>query len=94
MSIVITGTPGVGKHTITRELTKRLDLSIIDINKIAKEGGLFEKNNDVNEVDIFKLERILEENLSEKNVVVGHLVPYAIKKNKIENNDCFATKSL
>ncbi|MGB0855864.1 MAG: adenylate kinase family protein [Nitrosopumilus sp.] len=84
MSIVITGTPGVGKHTITRELAKRLDLSIIDINKIAKEEGLFEKNNDVNEVDIVKLERILEENLTEKNVVVGHLAPYAIKKNKLK----------
>ncbi len=84
MSIVITGNPGVGKHTITQKIAEKLELSIIDINSIAKEAGLFEKNNDVNDVDTTKLEKILEQKISGKNVIVGHLAPYVLNKNKIK----------
>jgi len=84
MSIVITGNPGVGKHTITQEIAEKLELSIIDINSIAKDAGLFEKNEDVNDVDTSKLEKILEQKISEKNVIVGHLAPYVFDKNKVK----------
>ena len=84
MSIVITGNPGVGKHTITEKIADILELSIIDINKIAKNSGLFEKNEDTNDVDIEKLEKILEQKISEKNIIVGHLAPYVLHKNKIK----------
>lgn len=83
MSIVITGNPGVGKHTITREIVKILGVSIIDINKIAKDVGLFEKNGDTNDVDTKKLEKILETKLSDKNIIVGHLAPYVLAKNNV-----------
>ena len=66
MSIVITGNPGVGKHTITRELAKRLDLPILDINKIAKDNNLFEKDRDGDEVDTKKLEKVIEKRSSRK----------------------------
>ena len=84
MSIVITGNPGVGKHTITEKIADILELSIVDINKIAKNSGLFEKNEDTNDVDIEKLEKILEQKISEKNIIVGHLAPYVLHKNKIK----------
>ncbi|MDH3395601.1 MAG: AAA family ATPase [Nitrosopumilus sp.] len=84
MSIVITGNPGVGKHTITKKIADILELSIVDINKIAKDSGLFEKNEDANDVDIEKLEKILEQKISEKNIIVGHLAPYVLHKNKIK----------
>ena len=84
MSIVITGNPGVGKHTITQRIAEKLGLSIIDINSIAKDAGLFEKNKDTNDVDTEKLEKILEQKISEKNVIVGHLAPYVLDKNKIK----------
>jgi adenylate kinase len=84
MSIVITGNPGVGKHTITQQIADRMKLSIVDINKIAKDSGLFEKNEDVNDVDVEKLEKILEQKISKNNVVVGHLAPYVLKKNQVK----------
>ncbi|MFQ5476531.1 MAG: adenylate kinase family protein [Nitrosopumilus sp.] len=84
MSIVITGNPGVGKHTITQKIAEKLELSIIDINTIAKDAGLFEKNEDANDVDTAKLEKILEQKISEKNVIVGHLAPYVLDKNKVK----------
>jgi adenylate kinase len=84
MSIVITGNPGVGKHTIAKKIADILELSIVDINKIAKDSGLFEKNEDTNDVDVKKLEKILEQKISEKNIIVGHLAPYVLHKNKIK----------
>jgi len=84
MSIVITGNPGVGKHTITKEIAEKLELSIIDINRIAKDAELFEKNEDTYDVDTAKLEKILEQKISEKNVIVGHLAPYVLDKNKVK----------
>lgn len=54
MSIVITGNPGVGKHTVVREISKHVGLPIIDINSIAKDAGLFEENEDTNDVDLSK----------------------------------------
>ena len=61
-----------------------LELSIVDINKIAKDSGLFEKNEDTNDIDVKKLEKILEQKISEKNIIVGHLAPYVLHKNKIK----------
>ena len=43
MSIVITGNPGVGKHTITKKISEKLNFPIVDINIVAKDLELFEK---------------------------------------------------
>ena len=84
MSIIITGTPGVGKHTIANEIAKKMKLEIIDINKIAKESELFEENQDTNDVDVKKLKEILKEKGFEEKVVIGHLTPYVLEKNQIK----------
>ncbi|MFB5647509.1 MAG: AAA family ATPase, partial [Candidatus Nitrosomaritimum yanchengensis] len=52
MSFVITGSPGVGKHTITKEISKILNLPVFDINQIAKEKNLFERTDETNDVDV------------------------------------------
>ena len=84
MSIVITGNPGVGKHTITQLIADKMKLSIIDINEIAKDSNLFEKNGDTNDVDVEVLEKILESKISENNIIVGHLAPYVLRKNQVK----------
>ena len=84
MSIVITGNPGVGKHTITQLIADKMKLPIIDINKIAKDSELFEKNNNTNDVDVEILEKILESKISENNIIVGHLAPYVLRKNQVK----------
>jgi adenylate kinase len=84
MSIVITGNPGVGKHTITQEIADKMKLSVLDINSIAKDSGLFEKNGDTNDIDIEELEKILKQKISEKNIIVGHLAPYVLTKNQVK----------
>ena len=84
MSIVITGNPGVGKHTVAHEIAKRLELSILDINNLAKDEGLFEKNNDVTEIDVLKLENIMKKQDLTDKIIVGHLAPYILEKNKVK----------
>jgi len=84
MSYVITGNPGVGKHTITKEISKLLDMQIIDINKIAQEFELFEKNEETNDVDVIKLEEIIKKKFLHPVLFVGHLAPYVLSPNKIK----------
>ena len=83
MSIVITGTPGVGKHTIGKELSQKLELEIVDINEIAKKSGLYEQNDESNDVDTEKLKEILREKISNKCIIIGHLAPYVLDNEKI-----------
>jgi adenylate kinase len=84
MSYVITGNPGVGKHTITKEISKLVHLQIIDINKIAQEFGLFEKSEETNDVDVIRLGEMIREKISHPVLFVGHLAPYVLSSNKIK----------
>jgi len=84
MSYVITGNPGVGKHTISKEISKKLDLPIIDINKIAQEFELFEKNDQTSDVDVNKLKNLIKKKISNPSLVVGHLAPYVLSANQIK----------
>lgn len=84
MSFVITGNPGVGKHTIANRISEILDIPILDINEIAKESGLFEKSSDTNDVDVEILGKVLEAKLTEPSLIVGHIAPYVIPANKIK----------
>ena len=43
MVLIITGNPGVGKHTIAKSVSKKLKREIVDINKIALDSKLFKK---------------------------------------------------
>ena len=84
MSIVITGNPGVGKHTITKKISEILNFPIFDINIVAKDLGLFEKNESTNDVDTQKLAKILGERKLNEKIVVGHLAPYVLEKNQVK----------
>ena len=84
MSIVITGNPGVGKHTITKKISEILNFPIIDINIVAKDLELFEKNENTNDVDTQNLAKILQERKLNKKIIVGHLAPYVLEKNQVK----------
>lgn len=82
MSIVITGNPGVGKHTVAREISKQIKLPIIDINSIARDAELFEKDEDTNDVDVSKLEKIIK--VPSPSLIVGHLAPYVLSSEQVK----------
>ncbi len=75
MSIVLTGTPGVGKHTVAGKLAGRLGLGVVDVNLVARESGLVGPGGDV---DVRGLAAAMGERLAAPALVVGHLAPYVL----------------
>ena len=84
MSIVITGNPGVGKHTITQKISQKLNFPIIDINTLAKESEVIEKQENTNDVDTTRLANIVKKIELNEKIIVGHLAPYVIEKNQVK----------
>jgi len=89
---VITGTPGVGKHTIAESLSNLLDKSsILDINKIIFSENLLTTSSykeEGSEVDIDRTRGYFSLILSEKrfqhSIIVGHLAPYVIDSKLVD----------
>ncbi len=70
--MAITGTPGTGKTTLSKEL-RRMGLLVIDLNGLAREKGLlgeYDAIRDTYEVDTDLLDRELPEG---EMIVEGHL---------------------
>ena len=86
MNLIITGNPGVGKHTTAEVFMKNnSEYQLIDINKFAKEKGFAEKYEDGLEVDTVRLKKEIQELVSEKTLVVGHLAPYVFDESDIDS---------
>jgi adenylate kinase len=84
MSLVITGNPGVGKHTIADEFLKNEDYDLVDINKIAIESSHIEEGKYGTEVDVKNLKMYLKDLVKKRVLIVGHLAPYVIDKADVD----------
>jgi len=84
MSLVITGNPGVGKHTIADEFLKNEDYDLVDINKIAIESNHIEEGEYGTEVDVKNLKMYLKDLVKKRVLIVGHLAPYVIDKADVD----------
>ena len=73
----------MGKHTIAKEVSDILNLPIIDINEVAKDFDLLEKDEETNDVDVIKLEKLLKNKIKQTCIIVGHLAPYVLDSNQI-----------
>lgn len=86
LSIIgITGTPGTGKKSIGKILANLIDYNFLNLNKIAsKSDAVISGTKDDLEVDPDKLSYYVLEQIVGGNVVlVGHLLPHVISKDKI-----------
>ena len=85
MNLVITGNPGVGKHTTTDLFVKQdSSYQIIDINKFAIEGSFGNKVEDGFEVNTIELKDEIKKKVSDKSIIVGHLAPYVLDDSDID----------
>lgn len=85
VNLVITGNPGVGKHTIADLFVKQnSSYQIFDINKFAIEKGLGEQTDDGIEVDTKKLKNEIQKLNLEKSLIVGHLAAYVLDESNVE----------
>jgi adenylate kinase len=78
MRIAITGTPGVGKTTISKVLGEKLGIKVIDITEVVKKYKLYtEKDEDMDSyvIDFEKLEKFIDEiEEKEKTIILdGHV---------------------
>ncbi|MGI0003989.1 MAG: AAA family ATPase, partial [Candidatus Nitrosotenuis sp.] len=78
MSLVITGNPGTGKHTVSKILAERMGYEILDLNQIAIKNRIFKKRGSTLDVDTKKLARIMKELARPKTITRGHLAPYVL----------------
>jgi len=84
VNLVITGNPGVGKHTIADLFIKQnSSYQIFDINKFAIEKGFGEETEDGIEVDTKKLKNEIQKLNLDKSLIVGHLAPYVLDESNI-----------
>ena len=58
--LVLTGNPGVGKHTVSKILAETLGYKIVDINKECVKVGASNQNDSI-DVDVEKTKKLLEE---------------------------------
>jgi len=77
--LVLTGNPGVGKHTVSRKLAEILGYEIVDVNKEAVKVGAAKQNDSI-DVDVEKTKKMLKEKISDKSLIVGHLAPFVVSK--------------
>lgn len=79
--LVITGNPGVGKHTIAKIVAKNLSFVLVDINKVAIENNAIKSKDATGYVvDLRKLSSLMRKYVSKKSLIVGHLAPYVLRK--------------
>jgi adenylate kinase len=76
--IIITGSPGVGKTTIARILSKKLKVKALSITNFILKNRIFENQRGEKVVEIKKLQKLLEKEIkksrSEKFLIIeGHL---------------------
>ena len=82
LRFVITGNPGVGKHTTAKIIAEKINADIIDINDVAIDNNATGKKTDLGlDVDVKRLVRLLEKQLKAERdlVIVGLLAPYVLK---------------
>ena len=80
--LVLTGNPGVGKHTVSRKLAEILGYEIVDVNKEAVKVGTAKQNDSI-DVDVEKTKKMLKEKISDKSLIVGHLAPFVVSKESV-----------
>jgi adenylate kinase len=88
--LVITGNPGVGKHTCAKCVVQEIGSgSIVDINKLAvSHDAILDKDSKHGlEVNTKKLGKLLASRLKESRnliIIVGHLAPYVLDPTAID----------
>ncbi|NJE03312.1 adenylate kinase family protein [Thermococcus sp. MV11] len=74
MIIAVTGTPGVGKTTVSKLLSERLGYEYVSVKDFALERGIGERVGDELEIDVDELADAMAGEFKGRDVVIdGHL---------------------
>lgn len=83
--IAVSGTPGTGKTSFAKNLAKKLDAKIIDLNEVIEKSGAYDIGSDGTRlVDPEDLrEEFKKIHTSEENVVVDGLLSHLLSPDQI-----------
>jgi adenylate kinase len=91
VTVLITGTPGTGKTSVSRILSRKLKSPILDLNDLVEEKHLYsgkdpEKGYKVVDLDALSMEiqGIIEDSSDEHMIVEGHLSHYFKKEDLVD----------
>ena len=89
--VVITGNPGVGKHTCAKFVSEKLGKAkLIDINRVILSNNAITLPTSavkgIGEIDVKKTEKLIIEEIKKTKdvVIVGHLAPYVLRTTGID----------
>jgi adenylate kinase len=89
--IIVTGTPGTGKTTLSKKLAKKLDFHYVDVDKIIKKYNISEGYDKVRKtkiIDVKKLNRALIKEINNyKKLIQSNIEKNTIKRFNIKNNE-------
>uniref|UniRef100_A0A673WB30 Adenylate kinase 6 n=1 Tax=Salmo trutta TaxID=8032 RepID=A0A673WB30_SALTR len=74
-NILLTGTPGVGKTTLGKELAQRTGLTYVNVGDLAQEGQLFDGFDEEYQCPVLDEDRVVDE-LEDKMGDGGVIVDY------------------
>lgn len=74
-NVLLTGTPGVGKTTLGKELAGRTGLTYVNVGELAKEGQLYDGYDEEYSCPILDEDGVIDE-LEEKMSEGGAIVDY------------------
>lgn len=89
--VVLTGTPGVGKSSVSMRLAEKLGASCIDLNKLIVEEELiqgYDEGRETSVADLSKIRRRLRNTIRQASgsliLVEGHLAHLVVPKEVVE----------
>lgn len=59
-NILITGTPGVGKSSISKAVAEKMSLTSLDVSKLAVERGLVEEHDEKYDCPVIDEDKVIE----------------------------------
>ena len=76
MIIALTGTPGVGKHTVSAYVAKKTGYKIVDINLLLRKKH-------ISEISVERLNKLVSPLISSNELIVSHMA-HLLKSKKID----------
>lgn len=82
MKLAVTGTPGVGKTSVSRKLAEEVDLEYISVNDIAREEGFILSRDEERDTDVVDIDKLREFTSQLEDCVLDSHISHFLESDK------------